>query len=873
MKFDTFSGSARSNRRRSQASLPQAVETCEARTLLSASSILSPNGTIGDARPTITWEAVDNAASYELWISNLETNQLISNPKGIGETNYRPATDLPQAPIRVWVRATFADSSNSAWSPSHDFTVSGLPLVTGPGNPAARPANRLISDTTPVIEWSGTAGANTLEVFVSNRTTKTSEVYRDIPGETFHSRISVDPATATDGFSLKISRLQDGQTSPSVSYSALFQPNTSPTAVQTALRQIPGYEFTTVSSSFSNDQVVSYLIRFYGQPTSVNSIEVELLSASPAGYTVSPTGTESTLRFEIPEAGKLPIGQYEVFVRSQHPTEGFSQWTSGYQFTVAPQAVVTSPIQYSQQTIDVLGTGLGPIQTVDNRPLLTWDAVESATHYELWFSRIGDESKQRAFYLETDLTATSFQLPRELNPGRYVFWVRGKRVSADPTIPVAFGQWSSRTEILIPQNIFTPQVSKITKTGGTQSGSFQIRLNLGTSTYVTPGLVHSATAAQVQAALRSLPGMGSVVVTAEQISPSIPELRSDIAYVIQFNGIRGGVVVSVLNYTDRGVFDVELVDKADKIIRASPTIFPIQGEDTNTPGTTLLRALRPEIKWSEIGGAVRYEVWVNKAKSDAPFLQTSSSINSFQFAENLPQGDYTVWVRAFSRTGVATQWSSNVQFTSSGGVTEITSPVTGANTTARPEIQWYPVGGAASYDIWVAAIGVNFQFIRDSNITETTYTPTFDLPAGNYRVWVRAVDSSGTELGWSSAVDFTVVSAHTPADQLTTVLTSIPLAVMPAALEVQAENGSDHKNAGEEVEVDSPQPSTPSTIVAEGEHQTPNSATTQMPDSEPDGTTLSIAVARLATKNDQIINEEQLKTAASQCEQTEWWTA
>ncbi|MFN9976147.1 MAG: hypothetical protein ACK58T_40245, partial [Phycisphaerae bacterium] len=64
--------------------------------------------------------------------------------------------------------------------------------------------------------------------------------------------------------------------------------------------------------------------------------------------------------------------------------------------------------------------------------------------------------------------------------------------------------------------------------------------------------------------------------------------------------------------------------------------------------------------------------------------------------------------------------------------------------------------------------------INRSDLTQTSWTPSVPLAAGTYRVWVRAIDSTGAFSAWSTALTFTVANIESPQNDtvLSTILTS-----------------------------------------------------------------------------------------------------
>jgi predicted phage tail protein len=133
-------------------------------------------------------------------------------------------------------------------------------------------------------------------------------------------------------------------------------------------------------------------------------------------------------------------------------------------------------------------------------------------------------------------------------------------------------------------------------------------------------------------------------------------------------------------------------------------------------------------------------------------------VNSYQFQEDLISGKYTVRVRAVSTTGQFTDWSELYAFTATGGASIVQS-VTIAPT-RQATVTWAAVAEADSYEVQIAKIGTNIDFIHPTGITVTKYTTTVALPVGNYRVWVRGVKADGTFLNWSKPVDFVVVETE-----------------------------------------------------------------------------------------------------------------
>ncbi|MEZ6123705.1 MAG: hypothetical protein R3C49_11075 [Planctomycetaceae bacterium] len=68
--------------------------------------------------------------------------------------------------------------------------------------------------------------------------------------------------------------------------------------------------------------------------------------------------------------------------------------------------------------------------------------------------------------------------------------------------------------------------------------------------------------------------------------------------------------------------------------------------------------------------------------------------------------------------------------------------------------EWQQVLAASHYSLQVNNVDTGEVVIRENQLTSVTFTPAANLPPGNYRIWVRAISSSGTLAPWSLKQDF-----------------------------------------------------------------------------------------------------------------------
>lgn len=119
--------------------------------------LTGPTGVTTDNTVEVTWDALADAASYQIEIDN---DPRFGSPEAVGESTSSPhpfGTPLPDDRYYVRVRGVSATGIPGRWSRPLVFTVD----TTGPDAPTPRvPANRHgTPDTTPSLVWRASRGA------------------------------------------------------------------------------------------------------------------------------------------------------------------------------------------------------------------------------------------------------------------------------------------------------------------------------------------------------------------------------------------------------------------------------------------------------------------------------------------------------------------------------------------------------------------------------------------------------------------------------------------------------------------------------------------------------------------------------------------
>ncbi len=132
---------------------------------------ITTSGSNPSQQPTVSWNAVQGAARYDIWFNNLSTgtSQVLRDTNVTG-TSFTPPVPLDLGAYRVWVRALDASGNAAGWSTGIPWNVTPAPVPTGPASTTV--------DATPTFDWTDVAGATTYDLWVNNTTTGVSQVIR-----------------------------------------------------------------------------------------------------------------------------------------------------------------------------------------------------------------------------------------------------------------------------------------------------------------------------------------------------------------------------------------------------------------------------------------------------------------------------------------------------------------------------------------------------------------------------------------------------------------------------------------------------------------------------------------------------------------------
>lgn len=368
--------------------------------------LTGPRGLTADGTPTFAWNAVDNAARYDLWVYNESTNtHEVIREVDLAATSFTPAEPLPSAAYRFWVRAFTAEGRASDWSVAMTFAVGSVPDI-----PALTEPGAVTADTTPTFVWDDVEAAR-YDLWLYHLTTNTHEIIRE-----------------------------ENLTAPTFTPSA-----------ELPLGSYRAWVRAFNAAGLTNGWSV-------GWDFVIGSVPAAPVLTAPLGNTFEP---RPTLQWDAVEGAV----HYEVWIRNETSGEqNFLRetqwaatsytpprdWPSGHYrvwlraVNANGQAGEWSPPGLFSIGIPPAPTLLGPEGTTSTpTPEFSWTASQGAVRYDLWVYYAPTDT--HGIIRDQNVSSTTYTPSTDLEPGRYLFWVRA--FNADGLA----GPWSLQMEFTIGQ--------------------------------------------------------------------------------------------------------------------------------------------------------------------------------------------------------------------------------------------------------------------------------------------------------------------------------------------------------------------------------------------------------------------------------------
>jgi hypothetical protein len=373
----------------------------------------------------------------------------------------------------------------------------------------------------------------------------------------------------------------------------------------------------------------------------------------------------------------------------------------------------------------------GPVAvTNDQRPVITWSGIPDVQDYDLLVRNL---STGRNVVLRTFVSGLSYTPANDLGIGSYSVQIRSRSTSG------TYSAWSDFRYFQIKTPPVVGAVESVTRTGrpvftwSNLPGAVQFLLRLRNRTTSQETSV--------------------VVDRMDNNSYQFPNSLGLGQYEISIRGIDAAGI--------RGDWS------------SVKTFLSLEAVNLVSPSGSFFSSF-PTLTWSPVLGATVYEL-ILKNKRTGATVATVPSISSTTWTPTtaLPVGDYTWSVRARLGVVLAGSWSAARDFNNGGRPVLLTSSGTIADRT--PTIEWAAIPGAASYSVWFVRVDTKAIVMRAQNLTGTSFTPTADLAPGQYRVWLRAISTTGTASESNSFITITITSREeTNSDEFYPFATTIP---------------------------------------------------------------------------------------------------
>ena len=348
--------------------------------------------------------------------------------------------------------------------------------------------------------------------------------------------------------------------------------------------------------------------------------------------------------------------------------------------------------------------------TSNYRVTFQWAEIPQAVGYEIWVRSLNYQAQDE--FHRTIVTGTSYTPNVDFGIGNYSVWMRSLGTGNSMSAWSAVRQFST---------VAKPTIIPMTRMQPTSRPTIDWSPVLGAETY--------------KVWVSNLSTGKSPVILQEglTINSFTPNAALPIGvYRIWVAAWSGGISAGWSSPLD---------------IQIAPA--PVQSEITPT-------MLGEKFSWTSVQGATSYEFQLKNLKTNELTLNISVQGTSLTQVPVLFSGTtYRWWVRAKSAQGVYSLWSGPKDFIAGGQPTVLTP--TGSSTNRTPLITWQAVEGAVKYELLLRRDDVNAVILNKKDVLTNSFTPAA-LAAGNYRVWIRAIDANGIMTTWSAARTFTITS-------------------------------------------------------------------------------------------------------------------
>ena len=363
--------------------------------------------------PRFTWDLVDGAAIYDLWVNNKTTGktQYLRKTDISGNATFFDPSFFDQGVYVAWLRGINGNQEAGPWSAPRTFTVDvpvpGKPVMTGPMN---ADKTTLMTSLNPTFKWDAAARAVRYELWVNNVTTGQLQIIRrsDITDTTFTSLTNL-----TQGFyrcwvrginsANEVGEWSNVYTftidEPTPQVPVITGPVANPAGSVDNANPIFSWQ-TSVDAPF-----YQFLLYEVNPKTGAMSIYINQFGLTQKSFT-------------IPFDKRLKEQTYVARVRAYNVSGDYSNWSSDYRVRIDVPDPVTPTLRGPSGTIN------------DNTPLFIWTHDKASFRYELLIRDMERNEniviQVSSFGVIPDGNQAYYNLPADkaLRNSTYRWWVR-----------------------------------------------------------------------------------------------------------------------------------------------------------------------------------------------------------------------------------------------------------------------------------------------------------------------------------------------------------------------------------------------------------------------------------------------------------------
>ncbi|MDA1014410.1 MAG: hypothetical protein O3A00_08165 [Planctomycetota bacterium] len=595
--------------------------------------MISPTGSVESGRPEFRWTGVTNAVSFELLVKNANTGVEVLK-EVTTRTNLTPSVTLPEGTYQGTVRAKnirgdFSDPSN---------TVTFLIEVPSPDSPVFSSPAAVLTDTTPLFEWSAVPNAENYELAVydlaGNRviiqrglTVTSYEHFAPLAEGTYNARVrafnnvgEAGPISPNHEFNISV---------PAPARPDLIGPNdpNKPAETVTLNVRTPTFEWTAAQGA----------AKYYVWVTDVTRrISGVYREDDIIGTTFSFSSTTKPDTY----SKKFPEGTYTWWVKalneSYNPKASLATRNAESSAWLGPFFVTIDLPIPAKVSITSPGT-----TTTTVRPTFRWTASENVVRYDFWLNRLnaaGTAVLERQVIRNPMLTTTTYPSPKDLIPGRYRLQVKAFNDSNE-------GVWSDIHDFNVAPPIPTAPtiLSPLLNAVGTTDDLFP---NFSWTAV--------ANAAYYELWINKIDSQGGLVQA--RFYRLLPITTT--SWEATFNFGIGHFRAWVYGWNEGNQRGISSARYDFEIATATPTTPVII-----RPTAGVVNTNSPTLEWTAVANADRYQVYM-RFLSTAQVVLNNQNIRGTTYVPDfgLPIGTYQFWVRAINLAGQYGGWSNPVSF-------------------------------------------------------------------------------------------------------------------------------------------------------------------------------------------------------------------